>query len=322
MVLPDRHNELQDFKTQIDLCDFACAWGGFSKDRRQSSRSSAVLKHTNGDKLVVARTSTKQHIYFNVHDPRDRGTIIDFVQHREKLTLGEIRKLLRGYLGRPISLPAGETPTALSLVPSQFDIASVHAAWMRASPLPAHYLYLEHERQISRKILEDPKFKDRIRIDKRNNAIFPHYNHEGLCGFEVKNSNWTGFSPGGLKGCWRSRPHPDDQMLLIFETAIDALSLASLTGTQGRQFFSTAGQMSSLQMELLRDSVARLPAESQVLLCMDNDEGGDKMTSTIIEQLAPYSRLLLEFRPPIRGQDWNDVLRSLRDSPLTAIPQM
>ncbi|MEZ6081055.1 MAG: hypothetical protein R3C56_36945 [Pirellulaceae bacterium] len=88
MTLPERRDELEDFKTQIDLCDFACAWAGFTKDKKSSSRCSAVMRHTNGDKIIVARTPDRHHIYFNVHDGRDRGSIVDFVQMRERLLIG------------------------------------------------------------------------------------------------------------------------------------------------------------------------------------------------------------------------------------------
>ncbi len=317
MALPDRRDELEDFKTQIDLCDFACEWGGFTKDVKRSSRCSAVMRHPNGDKLIVARTPDRHHIYFNVHDGRDRGTIVDFVQNRDNVTLGEIRKILRPYVGKTIVLPRGQSPTGLSLVPSEFDVAAVQSKWVDAKPLPAHHAYLESERRIKRTVLEDPKFKDRIRVDSRSNALFPHFNKDaGLCGFEVKNRGWTGFSPGGLKGCWISRPNPSDGELLIFETAIDALSLASLEGTDSKRFVSTAGQMSPLQIDLLRAAVERMPQDSYILLCMDNDDGGDKMITTIREALAPYSQRICEHRPPVRGQDWNDVLRNSIPTPV------
>jgi hypothetical protein len=319
MGLPDRRNELEEFKTQIDLCDFACAWGGFAKDKKLSSRCSAVLRHPNGDKLIVARTPDRHHIYFNVHDVRDRGSIVDFVQSRDRVSLGSVRKLLRSYLGRSIVLPAGQEPTALGLIPSEFDVSAVQGKWLDAKPLPSFFAYLETERQIHRSVLDDPKLNDRIRVDTRGNALFPHFSQDGLCGFEVKNKGWTGFAPGGLKGCWITRPDPADSQLLIFETAIDALSLASLEGTQGKRFVSTAGQMSPLQVDLLRAAIDKLPSLSCILLCMDNDEGGDRMVASIRDALAPYSQLLREYRPARRGQDWNDVLRSPSGNALAAL---
>lgn len=320
MSFPDRHDELDDFKTQIDLCDFASDWAGFVKDVRQSSRCSAILRHANGDKLIVARTPERHHIFFNVHDASDRGSIIDFVQSRENCSLGAVRKILRPYLGRPISLPKGQASTALSLVPSSFDVVKIQSAWLDAQPLTAFQRYLQGDRQITRAVLDDPKFRDRVRVDHRGNAIFPHWCKEGLSGFEVKNSGWTGFSPGGLKGLWISRPHPDDRQLIFFETAIDALSLACLEGTRGKRFVSTAGQMSPMQIDLVRAAIKKMPDCNEIVLAMDNDEGGDRLVATFTEVLAPYSLPIVQHRAPKRGADWNDVLKERAQIATDLIP--
>jgi hypothetical protein len=34
---------------------------------------------------------------------------------------------------------------------------------------------------------------------------FPHFDQLGLCGYELKNRNFTGFAPGGEKGLWSSQ---------------------------------------------------------------------------------------------------------------------
>jgi hypothetical protein len=45
-------------------------------------------------------------------------------------------------------------------------------------------------------------FAGHIRIDVRGNAVFPHIDRDGVCGYEIKNRNFTGFAPGGEKGLW------------------------------------------------------------------------------------------------------------------------
>ncbi|MEZ6081054.1 MAG: DUF3991 domain-containing protein [Pirellulaceae bacterium] len=82
-------------------------------------------------------------------------------------------------------------------------MAAVQSKWLDAKPPPT-LLISNTSRQIQRHVLDDPKFKDRIRIDARNNALFCHHSKDGLVGFEVKNRDFTGFAPGGLKGCWIS----------------------------------------------------------------------------------------------------------------------
>ena len=65
-------------------------------------------------------------------------------------------------------------------------------------------------------------------MDTKGNAIFPHYDEEGTCGYEIKNKGFTGFSAGGDKGLWVSRCFAGDESLVIAESAIDALSFHAL----------------------------------------------------------------------------------------------
>ncbi|MCC6589304.1 MAG: hypothetical protein IT168_21580 [Bryobacterales bacterium] len=46
--------ELEAFKTEIDLRAFA-ADDGYTLDRKESWRGSSVMRHANGDKIVVKR---------------------------------------------------------------------------------------------------------------------------------------------------------------------------------------------------------------------------------------------------------------------------
>jgi len=195
--MKSRTDELDEMK-RIDLCRYAASCG-FVVDRRQSSRSSAVLKHPSGDKLIIAKNRNGQFMYFNAKG-NDNGTIIDFVQARERCSLGEVRKLLRPWLNGTMSPPPSEPTLPIELQPSEHDVAQVLGRWLRAKPIGQTHPYLEAERGISREVLKHPIFEDRIRIDVRGNALFSHYNQAGLCGFEIKNIGWTGFSPGGIKG--------------------------------------------------------------------------------------------------------------------------
>lgn len=304
--MQSRTDELEDMK-RIDLCRYAASCG-FVIDRRQSSRSSAVLKHPNGDKLIVARTKNGQFMYFNAKGS-DNGTIIDFVQARDQCSLGEVRKLLRPWLNGSDPPPLSEPTLPIELQPSEHDAAQVLGRWLQAKPIGQTHSYLETERNIPREVLKHPMFEDRIRIDARGNALFPHYNQAGLCGFEIKNSGWTGFASGGIKGLACSRPRPDDLQLVICETFIDLLSYAAMKGLNGKRLFSTAGQISPLQAECLRSAVHNMPTGSRVVLALDNDDGGRSLAQQIRDTLGSTGCHIIEDVPPDPGADWNDVLR-------------
>ena len=72
-------DELEDFKSEINLTEYA-AGQGYVLDRKASSRNSAVMRRDDGDKVVIARGQDRHWIYFSVRDDADNGSIVDFVQ--------------------------------------------------------------------------------------------------------------------------------------------------------------------------------------------------------------------------------------------------
>lgn len=138
--------------------------------------------------------------------------------------------------------------------------------------------------------------------------------------FFMRPHGWTSFSPGGVKGLWSSKPDPDDQEVLIFETAIDALSLASIGGTNRKRFVSTAGHPSPMQNELLLGLARSLGPGGKIVLAMDNDDGGDRMLHNLRQLFADVPITTEEKRPLARGKDWNDVLRDANRASELSLP--
>ena len=108
----NRSEELEQFKQQINLADYAQSQG-YQLDRKKSSQKCLVLKDNQGDKILVGLDQTDNHyFYYSVRDDRDAGSIIDFVQRRKNLNLGEVRKELRPWINpspsptAPVNQPA------------------------------------------------------------------------------------------------------------------------------------------------------------------------------------------------------------------------
>lgn len=316
-----RAEELAEMK-RIDLCQFVAS-RGFVLDRKQSSRCSVVMRHPNGDKLIIGRTPSGSYMYFNVKG-NDKGTILDFVQARDRISLGEVRKVLRPWLCHNATPLPALPKLPFELQPSEHDAAQVLAAWINAKPLGVSHPYLENERRIPREVLTHPIFEDRIRRDHRQNALFVHHNQAGVCGIEIKNRGFTGFSPGGIKGLASSRPQNSDRQMVICETFIDMLSYAALYGIEGKRFFSTAGQISPAQGECLRSAAVKMPPGSTIILALDHDNGGLKLAERLKTELAAAGLEIREDFPPRPGDDWNDVLKrgSLAASFATAAPEL
>ena len=326
-----RQDELEAFKCRIDLREYAAGLG-YELDHKASSRNSASMKHPDGDKIIIGVGHDQHWLYFSVRDPADNGSIIDFVQRRRGGSIGDVRKELRPWLDvRPAALPSGRASThpllpgqaqafGQKLEPVTPDVMAVRARYEAAERLEGaagYHPYLCEQRALHASLLASKRFFDRIRIDERGNALFPHWNLEGLCGFEIKNADFTGFAPGGQKGLWGSRNNETDQRLVIAETAVDALSYAALFSRDRSRFVSTAGQMNPSQPALLNQAMRKMPTGSTIVAAVDHDAGGDAMVRAI-EPIYAHVRDVLHredltfevHQPETPGRDWNDVLRS------------
>jgi hypothetical protein len=307
--------ELDIFKREINLSEYAAAQG-YRIDRKTSSRNSVVMRSTPGDKIVIARGQDGHWIYFSVRDESDNGTIVDFVQKRKGVKLGGVRQELRPWAGGGWGEPARPHPDlfAQEIAPVSKDRAQVLRELTRMKPLAFH-AWLEEERAIPRSLLLDPRFAGRIKVDFRANAVFPHADQDGPCGYEIKNRGFTGFARGGDKGLWLSAARAVDTALVIAESGIDALSYAALHPDEAARYASTGGTMNPSQPALLRAAIEKLGQGARLIIATDNDAGGRGLADQI-EALARESgredlRLVRDL-PAGEGEDWNDVLRAVR----------
>jgi len=296
-------SELERFKTDVILPELAAS-RGYAVDRRASSRNSVVMRHPDGDKIIIARYEGTTHwVYCSVRDDRDNGTVVDFLQNRGGGSLGMVRKTLREWLGS--TRPTSQLPLFVKeLQPVSRDRAGVFAEWEKAEACTA-LPYLTG-RGLGPDVLALPLFAGCVRVDRRNNALFPHYDKEGLCGFEVKNKGFTGFAAGGRKGLWYSQTKTTDARLVLVESAIDAMSFHVLHGDLFTRYMSTGGELNPQQPLLLRGAMEKLHPSAVVLLGFDDDEGGEKITKEV-EAVAPAGRTLLRMKPE-GGKDWNKIL--------------
>ena len=302
-----RKAELEFFKTQINLVEYAQSFD-YQYISKTSSRNSAVLRHDNGDKIIVATDTDGHGIYFSVRDDCDNGTIIDFIQNRRNLSLGGVREELRNWLKVPSSqlseLTPIEKPQPLSSdrisvikAASQFQIAEKHP-------------YLE-QRGIKQSVPKSDRFIGTVAIDSRGNAIFPHYDKDGLTGYSVKNSNFTGFSSGGTKTLWQSNQRESDRTLVITESAIDALSYHQLFGSKNphTRYIATSGTISNYQLELIETAMTEMTSlGGEIVIATDNDEIGNKMAQTLVK-IAPPSSQVYRHKPQ-HSKDWNEVVEN------------
>lgn len=187
---------------------------------------------------------------------------------------------------------------------------------MRMQEAPNHP-FLVNERGIQATVLSAERFAGKVRIDGRGNAVFPHFDADGLCGFEVKNRGFTSFASGGAKGLWVSNTTDDDTNMVFCESAIDALSHAVLFPDGHTRYASIGGKPNPQQAELIRAAAARMPSGSAIVAAMDADKAGRELAEMVRKAVELSGRADLRFRidEPQGFKDWNDVLRGRRGPP-------
>jgi hypothetical protein len=299
--------ELEALK-QIDLRAYA-ADQGYTLDRKESCGSSAVMRNSNGDKIIIKRDVDGHFVFFSVRDDADHGSIIDFAKRRLGLSLGAVRKELRPWIG----MPSSALPSYPALPKVVKDRLRVEREFMRMQDAPQHP-YLLNERYIPREVLNSERFAGTIRMDARGNAVFPHFDADGLSGYEVKNRNFTSFASGGSKGLWLSNTGTPDNRMVFCEGAIDALSYACLFPDDQNRFASIGGRTNPLQQELIRAAASRVPAGSEIVAAMDADKAGRELAEVVRKAVELSGRADLRFRihEPVGAKDWNDILKAKR----------
>ena len=295
--------ELEAFKCEIRLHEYAASLG-YAVDPRESSRRETILR-AGTDKISVRRDADGHYVYYSFRDERDNGTIIDFVQSRQAKTMGEVRKTLRPWLGKSFQQPKLPEFAHLDKAP-RFDRAAVEGEYASMKDLAWHS-YLEKDRALPRIVLTGPRFAGRIRVDSRANAVFPHFDAGGLCGFEKRNRTFKGFANLGQKGLWLSNVLPGDQSLVVGESAIDCISHHVLFPAPERRYASFAGGLNPEQPDLILQQLKSLSAHGELICITHDDEPGNRYAN-VLEETASKAGWTFVLDRPIGVKDWNDAL--------------
>jgi len=296
-----------DFKRDIDLMALACERYGYTRDTKKSSQRFPVLRHESGDKISVSRAADGTWLYYSFRDPVDNGTIIDFVmRHDGARSPAEACRLIAQHHGQGTLPPPSKTPPLPSIRP--FDRAAFIQHLKTTRPL-TDSSYLVRERCLNDSLIRHCRFSSSIGQDAAGRTIFFHRDAEGVCGWEAKSAMWTGFATGGRKTLWSSSEFPNDKVLVLAESAIDALSYAQLHPLPRVRYMSFGGDFGRQQLEHLKAAVARLPPDGKVILAVDRDQGGDRFVTRLTVALADCKREVAR-HSPARHKDWNDVLKA------------
>ena len=303
-----KREEIRLFEKGINLGQYVASQGYVLSWKESHLNSAVMVHHEKKEKLIITRLEGNQWRYFNVEKGYDKGTIINFVQRQEKIPLGRVREILRPWLeDSPVSVPSRFyvdhiTPVSISrqnVLESFYSGVCVHANTLLAKT------------GLSPSTLSSERFRGMIWEDWKGNVLFPHYDVQGLSGYEIKGSDFTGFSEGGVEALWESQKKSSDQRLVIVESALDALSYHQLHGDTTTRYSATDGSMSEHQKGLIESAIQEMPYDSKVILAFDKDEQGDNFANEVLNLSSSASSF--KRHVPEMGIDWSEELQMQKE---------
>jgi hypothetical protein len=281
-------------------------------DKKESTRNCLKYRRAEGEILLVT------HEGRGWWDPGStaKGDIFGLVQFLNPgLNFGEVRKVLRPFIGLRPSFPAHERPASKNTRTVPFSVR-----WERRQ-LPRQgsptWRYLTQTRHLPAPVVSAAISAGMLREGPYASAWFAHRDHEGqLTGIEMRGPDYRGFSPGGektlfrLPGRVRTSAVPVTR-LVVAEAPIDAMSVAAFEHLRGDTLYTaTAGGMGPGTIDALERQLWVLAAEKrgELVIATDNDAAGDGYAERL-EKMATALDLKVSRLLPIGGaKDWNDAL--------------
>jgi len=288
--------ELEKFKREINLAEFAQLYG-YRIDKDKSSRSVKQLRNDNtGDKIVVSQYDNGHYVYFSMHDDRDNGTIIDFIQNRTGKNLGQVRKELRTYL-----IHREHQVEPVQMYKGGAERPKIYQVWSKIKTEKPKKRW----RGISPKILQKAIDADRLKIFD-GAYYFKILDLNGMCGIEKRTDGKKRVIKGSQKGLWAMGNIKRAETIIIAESPVDALSYLELKGMDPDKVYvlATMGAMNKKAKESLAEIAKR--SNAKWIIATDADKGGENIAKEVMEVIGDGINVERE-RPPTE-KDWNDEL--------------
>ena len=96
-------SELNYYKQNIDLTDYACTLFGFSVDEdAEPTNNQEVIRGPDGVRLLVAKLPPKYEFEYISEDGKEHGTIVEFSQNRMCVSKSELCKIFKAWVDLPL----------------------------------------------------------------------------------------------------------------------------------------------------------------------------------------------------------------------------
>lgn len=286
--------ELDALRNLVD-CRTVLEQASWELDKAESTAH--AVKYRGGTGRIVIVTHEGKGWF----DPLDdaRGDVLALAQHLWGGSLGHARKALRPLAGiAPVMRPGHPAKAP----PSPLNAHRVWAKARRLAPGSQGWAYLSGTRGLPASTLDRAIRAELLREGIYGTVWALHRTDAGEpCGWEMRGPHYKGFSKGGDKALFWIGDLAAALRVAVAESAIDALSLATLEDwPEGTAYVSTGGGFGPRTAEAMR---ALLPAASHLVAATDRGQGGELLAERLRELAATSCAGFRRLRPD--AKDWN-----------------
>ena len=293
-------DELDELRARVD-CRAVLEAGGWELDAKESTRRAAKYRGGLGRIVIVS------HEGKGWYDPLNdrRGDVLALAQYVWGGNLGHARKALRPLAGiAPTMAPMRQSAPVVPI--------DAERDWNKARHLRAGsqgWRYLTEKRGLPVATVERAVQAGAMREGIYGTVWARHQAAEGqVTGWEMRGPGYKGFATGGTKTLFLIGTLATCNRVAVTESAIDALSLASIEGwPTGTLYVSTGGGYGPATARVLQ---AVLPGNARLVAATDQGDPGDLLANRLHELATASGAGFGRLRP--EAKDWNEQLRELR----------
>ncbi len=272
---------LARFSKEVDLPAYLGQRGYEVVPDAKNAAYIALAHKPSGRILLVARDADgRGWTYKDATDPRDRGSVADYLERHERLS----------------------RPAALERVVACLD--------PRRRDVPEAVAYRAHLHDKPRALVE-AESRHALAVRERAEAL------KALARVGIRTSTMPEWRVGALEGgaiavdkilsepaeIWASRYKPTDKKLIIAERPIDALSYGQSKGERDACYLAVGGELTPRRKTQIAHLLADLPAGMSVVIACGRDQAGRQLAGEL-QRLAP--QIKMERAQPEFGARWND----------------
>jgi hypothetical protein len=310
----------QDFRSQISIIELAISIG-YKLSKRDGLKWPVLKDEVSGEKIIIVnpRSSSNQG-YFNPNDPKDKGTLINFVKNRlgsifpyesVKSEMSNVNAVLYNYQNLDIPEKSAYKSNVEKLIENHSSKEFTLPKGVTQLKNP-EYLY---SRGLKSHTLNDAAFKGTIfnvKIGEYDNIGFPYYDVDGeIAGYEIRNKQYKHMVEGSKRSSsvWHSNIPDLLDFVLLTESPIDALSYHQLKGKKNTLYVAFAGAVGDDQIATLKALIKKANTNSdfKFISAVDNDKAGGRYTEKF---KTAFSENLIVDVPSLK--DFNEDLKKIK----------